>query len=126
MAKQALTTPVIQINGNYWQIIANSAKFISGFGEYSVKTQVSGANAETVYELDLTKAFGGITFSMRSTLENDSLVDDTLRNNPNNVVQITQNGFSKTMPTAAISNDPERGLGVDGQIDIEIKGDRLV
>ena len=126
MASSAITIPSLQINGLYVSIVPNSLSIRRGFGTTTVDAESIGSTVTTVFKKDQTKAVGYVTFMIEPTDDNISQMQVIQDNNPNNVVQITQNNFSRTMPAAAITNDFDENLGADKNITIEMSGDQIV
>ena len=118
----AITIPSLQVNGVYWAIVPNSFSYRRGVGTVDVKAEVVGGVATPVFQVNKTGAVGYITFMMEPTDTNLSQVDVAQDNSPNNTVQFTQDGFTKTMPTAAITADPDRALGADKNFTVEFEG----
>lgn len=123
MASNAITTPSVRLNGNYIPIVPNSLGYKRGAGTYTVEAQSLGPTVETVYKKDQTAAVGHVTFVVEPIQAIIEQVRTAQNNNPNNRLQFVQNGFTRTMPTSAITNDPDLNLGADKNITIEMMGD---
>jgi len=119
----AITTPSLQINGNYIPIVPNSLTYTRGVGTVTVESQSIGGTVETVYKKDQTKAVGQLTFIVEPIDTNINFIRSFQDSSPDNVVQFTEEGFTRTMSTAAITNDPTIELGSDKNITVEMAGD---
>ena len=121
----AITIPSLQGNGVIIEIVPNSLVIRRGFGTTDVKAQSSGSTVTSVFQKNQENAVGYLTFDIYSTQESIDQIRTLQDNNPNNTMQITQDGFSRTMPQAAVSNDPDLGLGADKTISVEMMGDQI-
>ena len=122
MAK-LISDPQIRINNESFQIVPNSAKYVPGDGEDTVKAQSSGGgNVSTVYSRNVEMKVGKVMVAMFATSENIEKIK-TLKDNENlNYISITDVNFSKTMRQAALISDPEIGLSNEAQIELEFQG----
>ena len=122
----AITTPSLQINGQYLPIVPNSLSVRRGIGTVDVKAQSNGGSVEPVFQTNQEDAIGYVTFMLEPTDDNINAIAIAQDNNPNNTVQITENNFTRTMANAAVCNDPDLNLGADKNITVEMKGDQVV
>lgn len=123
----AIVNASLLVNGSNPDIVPNSFTIVRGTGERQVRNQTAGAGqSEPVYFEDVASQIGTVEFEMFPTKENLDFIDDITSNGPTNVVQFISNeGYTGTMTSALVTNDPEINLGVDGKIKIVIKGSQI-
>ena len=122
----AINTPQLQINGIYIQIVPNSLQVTRGIGVRSVKAQANGSVTEPVFEDDKTEAVGKIEFAIFNTTTNISQIQIFQDRFQNNKVQITQDDYSTSMPTATVTVDPNYELGADKTTTVTMMGSPAV
>lgn len=122
-----LTLPTIEINGVTMPLVPNSAIYIKGDGRTEVKAAtVGGGTAIPVFLADKTEAVGCVKFKIYPTAEAINVVEDARESGNDNVVLLTDQGFSKTSNNMKVgTEDIEYELGVDAEIEVICKGSQV-
>jgi len=98
-----------------------------GDGEVSVDTQsYGGMTAEVVTSQNTASLISKLKFKIKNTEDNLNLVKDLKSSTGYILVQLAdQNGFTGSMRSGSLINDPEFVLSATGETDIEIHGSSL-
>jgi len=118
---QGLSDAALYVNNEIIPYESNSLKYEDGTPERKVSPQVIGAgDTVNVNNEDFSTAMGKVTFDLKSTSINETLLGDWQANFENNVIRIVStDGVSRVFQQAVIVNKVEVNLGVDGVIPIE-------
>lgn len=124
----AITIPSLVINGIPIPIMPNTLEIIRGKGTTQVKARSYGTVTESVFEKDQTEAISHLKFSVEPVDDMLDLINQFQDFGPTLDVQVydVTTGFSGSIKTAVICNDPSNNLGADKTIDVEIKGDPFI
>lgn len=121
----------VRVNNDIWYVVPGSVEYTEGQGEQSIEAASGGGGAvEQVYTNDVTTNFSMVKFDLFPSVKTLSDTKTVKSNRNNNVVEITANNadgnFTRTFTQAAILNDPERKLGVDGTFPVEFKSNPAI
>jgi len=127
MATKALVQPSLLINGQVVNIVPNSLEITKGTGTKNVKTQsTGGGNTNNVVFDDLSARVSVLKFKIFNTVANMDFIDSIVESDIGNLVQyINAQGQSGSISGAVVTNDPNYALGVDGETEIEMKGEKV-
>lgn len=118
----ALSTPTIVVNNTPTAIKANSFSYTEGFGERNVRVASAGGNAkETVVSENVETQMSLVKFTLLTTTENINFARQLANNKSANVIEASDDGFTRTFTQAIITNDYEVAAGVDGEFELEFK-----
>ena len=120
-----LTDATVIVNNETIGVIPNSVKFDEGLGEQKLRSvSVGGGKTEQVYAQDVETKFSMLKFDVPTTVDNIRLAREWKLNGNANVAQITAENADgnviRTFTGAAITNNYEVDMSVDGNISIEI------
>lgn len=88
---------------------------------------VGNGRTENVYSRDYSTAFGEIKFDLRSTSDNDNLVDDWIALEDAIAVRVVYpDGVTAIFESAAVTNKIEVDTGNDGMISVEMQSEPAV
>ena len=121
----ALSAPQIEINNIPIPIVPGSCTYNDGFGERKNRPAQSGQNITVYYTEDLSTKFGMVKFRLITEKGNAELVRNWLSNGNQNSIVISEADFNRSMSYAAVINNPEPTIGVDGEIEVEFQGTPL-
>lgn len=124
----ALSGSVLQVNNETTAYMANSLKYTRGTPERKLDPQVVGNGAVVnVATEDYSTAKGMVSFDLKTTSENELLVNDWVENFDENAIKIiSSDGVARIFQKATIINKPEFDTGSDGIISIEFETEQAV
>ena len=118
----ALSTPTIVINNTPYAIKPNSFSYTEGFGERNVRVASAGGNAkETIVSENVETQMSMVKFIFYTTTENVGASRIFANNKSANLIEASDEGFTRTFSQATIVNDYEVAAGVDGEFELEFK-----
>jgi 3-hydroxy-3-methylglutaryl CoA synthase len=123
--QRAIATPTVEINNEVMIVVANTLKYTEGFGETNVRSATAGGGSSTlVVSENAETRIRMLQFSVYPTKEQIDLIRQFKSNPGENglAVLLSDNGFSKSINNAFITNDYEVNLGADTVIELELKG----
>jgi len=128
MAKKAISTPSVTINGDVFSVKPNSVKITKGAGTTKVRwTSTGGGGGSTVHSEDAEGRVGKVKFSLEVTAGNLAKFDLLKLNTGGNTVVLAQKGETAiTFTGMSLENDPEWNLGADGGCEFEFGGEPAV
>jgi hypothetical protein len=126
-----IATPYITVNNQVVNIVPNSFTYTEGLGEQSMKTQsAGGGQVSNVYWDNAETKFSTCKFKLFNTPYNIALSRQwklSLNRNAISATGSTPDGIlTKSFNNAALLNNYETALGVDGTIDLEFSSDKAV
>ncbi len=123
----AIISPAVEINGKAIAIQPESLMYKKGTGTTTSVAQSTGRGVETVHKVNLSEAYGYVSFKTENTVDNIALIQDFRSNGSDNTVLITDvaTGFSGKMTNARIMNEIERTLSSDGDGQVEFCGNQI-
>lgn len=122
MADKTLSNPTVEVNDVILAIIPNSLSYKVGSGNKSVKPQSAGGNSiEIVVTEDAETKISMVKFKLRNTATNLQLVKDwgILFSS---TIKMYEDQISESFRDMVITNEPERSIGADGELEIEWEG----
>lgn len=124
----ALSGSTLYANNEVITYMPNSLIYDIGSPERIVAPQVVGNGAvENVTTEDFSTSKGKITFDLKTTSENEEVVQTWIDNVDSNVFRIvSSDDKSRNFQGAVVINKPEFDTGADGVISIEIESARAV
>jgi len=125
MANRALAVPQIVVNDVAIDIVANSASFVEGHGEYKTRIAHSGETPVVYNTKNIETQKGQILFSMVTSVDNIELARAWKVRFETNVVALTEKGMTRTLRRAIMENDPPKGIGVEGTFELIFTGTPL-
>ena len=127
MASIALANPSVIINNLAIAIVPNSVVYTEGFGEQNQRVQsAGGGSVETVFSNNVETNLSKVNFSVYPTESNIEALRSFKAAENANAISIVSGGFSRTVNSAALTNDFEVNLGADTTIDVEFMGTKAV
>lgn len=128
MPDKSLNSAYIVINNENAKYLANSLSVIKGFGEVNTRSQqTGGGGSEAIHTLNGETMISQIKFTMASTIDNNAFIDklqELKAKGESVVVQVLDGEFAGIYSNSMLTNDPEMGFGQDGQIPVEMKGNK--
>lgn len=122
MSQRSLSNPTLEVNDDTIAIIPNSLVFILGKGKKTVKTQSTGGDGiEVVISEDAETKKSMVKYKLTNTKKNLQFVKDW-QNLFSNTIAISERDFSESFRDMVVTNDPERAIGADGELEIEWEG----
>jgi hypothetical protein len=126
-----VTNATVLANNEPVGIIPNSLKFTEGKGEQRIRpVSVGDGRVEQVFTNDLETNFAKLMFTMPTTIDSIKLARQWKSNGNQNVFQIagsTPDGeITRSFTQAAVINDYEVNIGVEGDIEIEIQSNETI
>jgi hypothetical protein len=126
-----LTDATVIANNEAVAIVPNSLSYTEGLGEQDVAAASLGGGAtEQVYSENVESACSKLMFALPTTPENIQGARAWKTNRNRNVFQIAgdtgEGEVTRTFQQASLTGDYEVNVGVDGQIDIEIKSQAAI
>lgn len=125
----AFTPKQVLINNEAVAIVQNSLKIISGYGETTVRTAVSGKSVTQVLSSNLETAMSKVSFDLITTdAENDTdprqLIKIWKLAGNSNAITVIPDGDGKNQyfGQMALTNDPEVAESPDGVISLTWMG----
>jgi hypothetical protein len=123
----ALATPALIINNVVFPIKPNTLMYKEGQGEDKIRVaSLGGRKVETLFTKDVETMRGMIKSTVYTTAENINEARRLKDNEDTNVVQLVDGSFTRTFNRAAMINDPEKALGVEGEFEVEFESDPAV
>jgi len=96
-------------------------------GEQNVRAQSAGGGAvDIVVSQNVETNLSKLNFSLYPTEENIAIARDLKSKPGENVFQVIDGNFSRTITNATVINDYDVNLGADTTIDLEIMGSAAV
>lgn len=131
MAKKAISTPEILVNGDKIAIVPNSLVYDAGEGEINVRSaSLGGGSSESVHTVDAESQIGMVKFQVYNTNDLDGNIRTWKRNIAENAIsfaqQIGTEQFIREAPGLSLVNSIERDIGADGTTELEFEGDQIV
>jgi len=118
----AISTPAIVVNNVPVGIKPNSFSYTEGFGERNVRVASAGGSAkETIVSENVETQLSMVKFTLFTTSGNLTLAREWAANKGNNVIEASDDNFTRSFTNAIITNDFEVSAGVDGEFEIEFK-----
>lgn len=118
-----LNNPTVEVNDNPIAIVPNSLSYKKGRGEKSVKAQSAGGNAiETVVTQNAETKVSMVKFKLYPTKENFDLADVWIDNINGNTIRLSEGELTESFRGMVTTNEPERMVGADGELEIEFQG----
>lgn len=123
----AITSPTVEINGQYIPIQPESLVYRVGTGTTTSVAQSIGQSVETVHKPNLSEAYGYVAFKTENVTDNISLINEFKSNGSENTVIFydVATGFTGTMTNSKIMNEIERTLSSDGDGTVEFCGNQI-
>lgn len=116
----SVTNPSVVVNNIAIPVIPNSVMFTDGLGEQKQRPQsAGGGNVDLVYSDNVETHIAKVKFKLINTAANMDAALGWKTNGNANVITITGNGLNRSFAAAALVNDFENNLGVDGEIELE-------
>lgn len=132
MSEQGLSVPTIKVNNDVIGIRPNTFMYTPGDGEVKVRAaSTGGSNATTVHTEDAESKFSVVKFSMYNTVDNIERIRDWKALIAGNSIEALQRGiaggkdFALAFKNMSVTNDPEIEASVDGDLKVEMAGDKL-
>jgi hypothetical protein len=121
----------VRVNNEIWPIVPGSVEFTEGQGEQSIEAaSTGGGGVEQIYTYDVTTNFSMVKFDVfptPQTLKDSKIIKSNRNNNVVELAASTVDGnFTRTFTQAAVLNDPEKKLGVDGTFSMEFKANPAI
>lgn len=128
-----LSVPTIKVNNDVIAIVPNSFGYKAGDGEIKVRAaSTGGGNATSVHSQDAETMFSTVKFKLYPTAENLQMARDWKARIGCNTVEAIQRGsscgggeFNVAFKNISVTNDPEINATADGDIEVEMAGDKL-
>lgn len=119
----ALSGSQLIINNEIIPYQSNSLKFDSGTPERKVDPQVvGGGGVENVTTEDFSTAKSKISVDLKTTSQNEVLINGWVTNFDQNLIKIISNdGVARIFENATLINKPEFDTGADGIISLEFE-----
>lgn len=116
-----LFAPTVIINNVTIAIKPNSFSYTEGFGERKVRVaSAGGGSISQITSEDIETQLSMCKFMLYSTSDNVKLIRKWQTLSDGNCVEVTdKDGFKRVFGGAIITNDPDVGLGVDGEVEVE-------
>lgn len=123
----ALVNPNLVVNNEPVAYKPNSMSYNDGFAEVNVRTKTTGGgNVQTIATQDVETKRGMIKFTILSEAESVERIKEWMENLQNNVIEISQDGFTRTFTSAIVINRPDVATGMDGEIEVEFESEPAI
>ena len=130
MAKKRLSTPKINLNNEEISIVPNSLVYDGGEVEITVTAVTKGGGkTESIHSENAENAVGMVKFEMPTTSDIDEKIAEWKEQIAGNVIKLTERVGVKiktiTFKGMSLVNKVERGVGSEGKVELEFKGDQI-
>ena len=119
----------VEVNDTLVAYVPNSLKYRDGKGEIKANVNSVGGGATVVtHSLDLENAKGMVSFTLRTTKENDALIRTWFNNIGGNTIRLSNNltKFTKVFTGMSLTTDHDRELSADGTMEIVFEGNQAI
>ena len=127
MASFGLANPTIEINDRVIEYKPNSLSYKGGKGDLTVRHQTGGGDAGSkVITEDANSKVSMVKFTMLTETGNTDLLNEWLeisRSEGGNVIRLSAQGFTRSFRRMRVTEDPEVGIGAEGEFEIDFQGD---
>lgn len=122
-----LVDATLILDNNVVGYVPNSLSFTEGLGTQKLRTQTAGAGSiQHVLTEDVSTRVSTVKFSLEPTVDNVALIRSIKADQTGHVITISQQGFTRTITGAVLTNDFEVKLGMDDVIAVEFHGNSAV
>ena len=118
-----LSKPTIKINNEPVPIVPNSCTYTEGEGETMTETEsVGGGKVQVVTSDSAEDKLSDVKFEMMPTEQNIAKARGWKKNPGGLVIALSEDGFSRSISQASLTNNYEVALSSDGKLSLEFSG----
>jgi hypothetical protein len=122
-----MSNPTMEINDQVIAYLPNSLSFNKGFGEKNIRAQSAGGNAiEPVITENAESKLSMVKFKLASSSTAFDSLDVWQGNIDGNTIRLSEGNMTLSFRGMVTTTDPERSIGVDGEVEIEFKGTPII